>query len=153
MSVQTPNLETRVELYDQDLAAWATHNAELLRARQFDVIDIEHLIEELEDMSKSDQRAIYSHLRNLLMHLLKWQFQPEVRSTSWAVTIINARQDIARIVQDSPSLRDFAGRELNNAYAQARRLASVETGLPAQTFPEQCAHRIEQVLHDDWLPN
>jgi hypothetical protein len=67
-------------LYDQDLSVWANRNADLLHQRQFDDVDFEHLIEELRDMGKSDQRAIYSHLRNLLMHLLKWQFQPQTKN-------------------------------------------------------------------------
>ena len=139
-------------LYDQDLCAWANHNAALLREGRFDRLDVEHIIEELTDMSKSDQRAIYSHLRNLLMHLLKWQFQPTKRGVSWQITMINARQDIDRIVTDSPSLRPLIGGELHNAYAQARRLASVETQMPLKTFPELCPFELNHVLDENWLP-
>jgi hypothetical protein len=83
-------------LYQTDYAAWTRRNAELLRARRFDELDIEHLLEELSDMSKSDRRELYSRLLVLLSHLLKWEFQyralserwREFKGDSWRSTII-----------------------------------------------------------------
>jgi Domain of unknown function DUF29 len=140
-------------LYDTDLYAWANTNAELLRQGKFHQIDVGHLIEEIQDMGKSQQHAIASHLRNLLMHLLKWNFQPTKQSNSWKFTIRNARQEIDDLVQENPSLSDLPGKVLQRSYAKARQLAIDETGLLAITFPLDCPYAIDQVLSDEWLPS
>jgi len=48
-------------------------------------------------MSRSDHRALESHLRVLLVHLLKWRYQPAGHQTghSWADSIREARAQIA----------------------------------------------------------
>ena len=139
-------------LYAQDLCLWADHNATLLREGRFDSLDIEHLIEELTDMSKSDQRALYSHLKNLLMHLLKWQFQTEQQSKSWQYSIVNARLEIKDLLKDSPSLRPRIDGEFANIYNDARLLASIETGLDFAIFPANCPYTLEQTLDASWMP-
>ena len=140
------------ELYDTDLYAWANINADLLRQGKYEQIDVAHLIEEIEDMGKNDQRSLASHLRNLLMHLLKWQYQPDIRSQSWQSSVINARLEIEQLLQDSPSLRVRLPQLLISEFATARRLASVETQLPIKTFPAECSYHLQQVLDQDWLP-
>jgi Domain of unknown function DUF29 len=141
-------------LYEADTAAWAQTSANLLREHRFDELDIEHLIEELEDMGKSERRALESHLVVLLMHLLKWQYQPGLRTTSWKLSIANARQSIDDTLQDSPSLTPrFAEPEfVERAYSKARRLAAIETSLDISVFPEHCQYGTDQ-LHADWLPS
>ena len=148
---QSSPLEPGKSLYDQDLSAWAMHNAQLLRNGQFNELDIEHLIEELDDMGKSEQHAIVSHMRILLMHLLKWQFQANLRSSSWRYSIANARIEIADLLSASPSLQRLPQTELPRVYLQARRLASTETGLPPVTFPLICPYDLEQLLDEEWL--
>jgi len=69
--------------YERDLIAWAEANARLLRAGRLAHIDAEHIAEELEDVGKCERRALGSHLRDLTLHLLKWQFQPRLRGPSW----------------------------------------------------------------------
>ena len=139
-------------LYSQDLCLWADHNATLLRERRFDGLDIENLIEELTDMSKSDQRALYSHLKNLLMHLLKWQFQATIQSKSWQYSIVNARLEIKDLLKDSPSLHPRMMAEYANIYNDAKLLASIETGIAIGTFPVANPYTIEQALDASWLP-
>lgn len=139
-------------LYDEDLCVWAATNAELLRQGKYQQLDIAHLIEEIEDMGKNDQRSLASHLRNLLMHLLKWQYQANIQSRGWQSSVINARVEIERLLKDSPSLRGAMAQLLELEYVPARRLASVETQLPIKTFPIPCPYSLEQVLNEDWLP-
>ena len=140
-------------LYDTDLYAWANTNAELLRQGKYQQIDVGHLIEEIQDMGKSQQHAIASHLRNLLMHLLKWHFQPDKQCNSWKYTIRNARQEIDDVVQENPSLCALPSKALARSYVKARQLAIDETGLAAAMFPVDCPYVIEQVLSEDWLPS
>ena len=70
--------------YETDVVAWANEQARLIRAGKFDQLDLEHLAEEIEDVGKSEQRELASRMAVLLMHLLKWKFQPERRSKSWS---------------------------------------------------------------------
>jgi len=71
--------------YDSDLYTWSLEQAELLRQGKFDQLDLENIIEEIEDMSKSEKRALESFLETLLMHLLKWVYQPGLRERNGAV--------------------------------------------------------------------
>ncbi len=146
------NAKALAALYDTDLYAWANTNADLLRQGKYEQMDVAHLIEEIEDMGKNDQRSLASHLRNLLMHLLKWQYQSDIRSQSWQSSVINSRLEIDQLLQDSPSLRVRLPQLLLTEYVAARRLASVETQLPMKTFPTDCDYNLQQVLDQDWLP-
>ena len=151
-TVATLNAKSVAALYDTDLYAWANINADLLRQGKYEQIDVAHLIEEIEDMGKNDQRSLASHLRNLLMHLLKWQYQPDIRSQSWQSSVINARLEIEQLLHDSPSLRVRLPQLLATEYLAARRLASVETQLAIKTFPTDCSYSLQDVLDQDWLP-
>lgn len=138
------------QLYDKDTVAWAAVNADLLRQRRFGELDVPHLIEELEDMGKSERRALESRLSVLLMHLLKWEHQPFYGSNGWKLSIENARQSIEDCFEDSPSLKPkledpaFIAR----AYTKARRSAAIETGLELSNFPEHCPFDIKEALED-----
>jgi hypothetical protein len=138
--------------YDQDLVAWALDNAGLLRAGRLSEIDSEHLAEELEDLGKSERRALASHLRILVTHLLKWQHQPGLRGPSWRLSILNARAAVQEVLADSPSLAREAAPQMEKTYAQARDNAIGETGLPETLFPRTCPFTIERVLADDFWP-
>jgi len=140
------------DLYDHDLCAWAEANAALLRSGCLSAIDTAHLAEELEDMGKSERRSLRGHLRNLLLHLLKWQFQPARRSRSWQLSILNARIEIADILADSPSLAPELPGMLDAAYGAARQTAAVETRLAIGSLPIHCPYRIEELRDDTFWP-
>ena len=91
--------------YETDVAAWANQQAWLIRNRKFELLDIEHLAEEIEDVSKSEQRELASRMAVLIAHLLKWQFQPERSGKSWELTIRNQRKAIERHLKQVPSLK------------------------------------------------
>ena len=149
---QTSPTAPSASLYDQDLSAWAAHNANLLRAGKFKDLDIEHLIEELDDMGKSEFRAFESHIQNLLMHLLKWQMQPLMRSGSWRGTIDNARHAMVKLLRDNPSFKSRLQQTIAEEYPYARKSASYETGLALDTFSANCTYTGEQLLDEEWLP-
>jgi hypothetical protein len=141
-------------LYDQDFYTWTQTTAALIRVGTWQDLDPETLAEEIDSLGRSEHHALQSHLKQLVMHLLKWHWQPGRRQTghSWASTIINARSELAELVERSPGLRPHLLPALARAYPTARRLASVETGLPLPTFPEACPWALEQVLDDDFWP-
>jgi hypothetical protein len=145
-------MPTNTDLYHQDLYAWTQEQAALLDARQFDALDLANLIEELLDVGSSQYLAVSSAVYQILVHLLKWQYQPGKRSRSWRTSLLEHRTRIPRHVRRSPSLRGAIPQMLIEEYPGACRKASVQTGLPLATFPEHCPWTIEQVLDEDFWP-
>jgi hypothetical protein len=142
--------------YDTDFYAWTQAQAEALRAKESKTLDWDNLAEEIESLGRSQRKAVRSHLRNLLMHLLKWTYQPDQRPQlggSWRTSIRNARREIRDELYDSPSLRSLPGTLLSEVYSEAREDAADETGLPIQTFPNICRWSVEEVLFPDFWPD
>lgn len=145
MDVQTNKLTAN----DQDFHAWATQQAELVRSGKLTQLDLENVAEELEGLARRDRRELASRLDVLLMHLLRWAYQPKARSNNWKATIVEQRQSIFKLIEESPSLTSYPEQVLDKEYALARDRAAAETGLPVETFPGQCPFSIEQVLESD----
>jgi hypothetical protein len=139
-------------LYDHDLYRWAMETARLVRAGRFGEVDIVHLAEELESMGKTERRALESRLVVLLVHLLKWQFQPERRSRSWERTLTEQRKQIGKLLADSPSLRPLLPDLVRDAYDSAVRWAADETGRDEAEFPADCPYPLERILALDFRP-
>jgi len=143
---------TTTSLYEQDIHAWTRQTAELLRQRRFQELDIEHLVEELETMGRRDRQELISRLKILLGHLLKWQYQPAHRSSSWRGSILEQRLCIRDLLKDAPSLKPFLAEAAKLAYDDGVRLASQETGLSTAQFPGTLAYALDSLLDDDWFP-
>ncbi|HVH77120.1 MAG TPA: DUF29 domain-containing protein [Stellaceae bacterium] len=138
--------------YDDDFYAWTIEQARHLRAGELTALDIENIAEEIESMGRRDKREIDSRLVVLLVHLLKWQIQVGFRSRSWSATVREQRRQIAKLLRESPSLRNATDRLLPEIYAEAREKAANETGLSEATFPVDCPFSFDQVLAEDFLP-
>ena len=136
--------------YDSDFYLWTQQQATLLRQGHLQAVDLENIAEEIESMGKRDRRSIESHLENVMMHLLKWQYQPQRQSPSWQHSIWNGRRDVERLLRDSPSLKPLLVALVRDEYPPARKQAAKETGLSLSTFPEQCPFTLEQVIGDWW---
>ena len=147
-------MSTNAELYAQDFFAWTQTTAALIRAGKWYDIAPEALAEEVESLGAHDHRELRRRLQRLVTHLLKWQYQPSRRQTghSWRSTIRTQRQDIADLLEQSPSLRRTVPDALSARYALAREHASAQTRLPLATFPETCPWIAEQVLDADFWP-
>lgn len=132
-------------LYEQDFSLWSERMAELLVSRRFDELDIVNLAEEIRDLSKRERDHLFSSLRLILHHLLKWDYQPELRSRSWLGTIQRERSNIEDYLVDSPSLKRYMTEEtLIKLYQRARLDAIVETGIE---MPEQCSYTLNDVMN------
>ena len=140
-------------LYDQDFYAWANEQAGLLRAGNLSAADIEHIAEEIESMGRSEKRELTNRLGVLLLHLLKWQYQPDRRGKSWRNTIATQRLDVADHLADNPSLHAKLGQSISDAYKRARLAAANETDLDADAFPVTCPWAFEQVMDPDFWPD
>lgn len=146
MSTAVPLQYPQSDLYDVDFCAWINVTTDLLRQRRFADIDVVHLAEELEDMGKRERRALESHIRNVILHLLKWHYQPEKRGSSWRQSIRNGRIEIQKLLRDSPSLARQLSQFLDDEYPAARADAIDETELTEDTFPTQCPFTAEQLV-------
>lgn len=147
-------------LYYQDFQKWIYSQINLLRAGKTDEIDVAHLIDELEDMGKSNARELESRLMILLAHLLKWQFQlaslaaqwNDFEGKSWRITIIEQRAQIAFLLKNVPSLKSQLQEAITEAYPESVALAVKETRLRVEVFPVQCPYTMEQILDDEFYP-
>lgn len=137
---------------DRDFYAWANEQAALLRAGKFAQADLEHIAEEIESMGKGEKRELVSRLTVLLLHLLKWRFLPELRSTSWRLTVEEQRLQVDSHLADNPSLKALLATAVADSYRLAMIGARRETGLSAATFPTHCPWSFDQMMGDEFWP-
>jgi hypothetical protein len=142
-------------LYEQDFYAWTQEQGALLRDRKTKALDYDNLAEEVESLGKSQQHALESRLEKLVLHLLKWRYQPgkRLRGQSWRRTILEQRRRIDRLLQQNPSLRPTLPALIEDSYAYIRKRTSLETRLPLTTFPDTCPWGVSQILDDDFWPD
>jgi hypothetical protein len=146
--------------YEKDVVAWANEQAAMLRSGQFSALDIQHLAEEIEDVGKSEQRELASRMAVLLAHLLKWQYQPSMRSKSWERTVRTQRKEVEYVLKEAPSLKNKFQDEdcqdedwLELIWAKATGQAEKETGLDIDVFAPSCPWPMADVLTEGWLPS
>lgn len=144
-------MKTQNNLYEQDFYLWTQITAEQLKENKFNEIDITNLIEEIESMGRSEKRELKSRLIVLLMHLLKWHYQPEKRSESWRSTITEQRICIEGLLEDSPSLKPLLSELLEDCYQKARLKASDETGIKLNFFPKESPFSLEETLESSYV--
>jgi hypothetical protein len=145
--------QTVLSLYDVDFVQWSNVTAQLLREGRFDEVDLNHLIEEVEDLGNRHRDALESQLTRLLMHLLKWQYQPQKRSSSWEGSIRESRKQIKRLFRKYPSLKVHFEDCWADCYQDAVEDASDETGLSISTFPQNCLYSAENILDGSFFPD
>jgi hypothetical protein len=153
MARAEPVADDRQSLYERDFCLWLEQQAALLRERRFDELDLANLVEEIEAMARRDKKAIKNNLVVLLTHLLKHEFQPEQRSSSWRGRVVEHRQRLRDDFEESPSLRPHAAEVFGRAYADAREQASAETGLLLRSLPKSSPYTLEQTLDPKFLPD
>ncbi|MEH2299858.1 MAG: DUF29 domain-containing protein [Nostoc sp.] len=146
----SPSFINDKNLYEQDFYLWTQTIAQQLKENNFHEIDIPNLIEEIESMGRSEKRELKNRLIVLLMHLLKWQYQPEKRSESWRSTISKQRICIETLLEDSPSLQPLLTEVFEDCYQKARLRASDETGIKLNFYPKESPFRLEETLKNSY---
>jgi len=142
-----------VNSYEQDFYAWTQKQARLIKQKSFEMIDVVHLEEELESMGASEQRSLESKLTQLIMHMLKLKNQPDyINTKSWIRSIKFQRNDIARILKHSPSLKPKIGKLVDDVYENAVLMAANENGLDEDMFPGSCEWSSKQILDAKFFP-
>jgi hypothetical protein len=152
MSLSTSVTNNLRQLYEEDFVLWISQTAELLREGKLDALDIPNLLEEVEAMGKSEKNALISNLVVVLMHLLKYQYQPKKRTNSWLSSIREHRRRLKKALQTSPSLKNYLQDNLAETYDDSRDIAAIETGLDLDIFPKDCPYSVEQILNPGYLP-
>jgi Domain of unknown function DUF29 len=133
-------------LYDADYVAWLDQQVRHLRAGRLGVVDVENIAEELEGLMKAERRELRSRLEVLILHLLKWDHQPEQRSNRWRATVAEQRRRLRDLLTDSPSLEGDVGPTCQAVYPDAVQGAPIETMHSASVFPPDLPYPIEQVF-------
>ncbi|MGK7898279.1 MAG: DUF29 domain-containing protein [Xenococcus sp. (in: cyanobacteria)] len=140
-------------IYEQDYYLWLQTTVHQLKQGDFSAIEMNYLIEELESMGRKEKNALSSNLQVLLMHLLKYKYQPEKRSNSWRFTIYEHRDRLIELFEESPSLKSYFEEVLNKCYGKARTKASIETGMNIELLPTKLPFTLEEILNTEYLPD
>jgi uncharacterized protein (DUF885 family) len=154
--------ETRVkqpDLYDEDFAAWVEQQVGALRALAASGVvppelDLPNLIEEVEDLRKTEQRTVESHVVNIVAHLLKLEYSPAADPRrGWRATVNTQRDDLAEVL--TPTLSRYLDARWQAKYPSARRRAARELeqdGIGPRDLPERCPYTLDQIRDPDWWP-
>ncbi|MBV9385893.1 MAG: DUF29 domain-containing protein [Chroococcidiopsidaceae cyanobacterium CP_BM_ER_R8_30] len=135
-------------LYDQDFYAWTQRQIELLQAQQWEQVDIDNLIEELDSLGKQQRQELRNRLGVLLGHLLKWRYQPEARSKSWRATIREHRQELRRHLQENSSLKPYLSEAIEIGYEKGLNLVDRETPLNPEQLPQSCPFSEAEIFEE-----
>jgi len=133
-------------LYDLDYVAWLEEQAAHLRAGRLSALDVANVAEELEGLMKSQRQQLENRLEVLILHLLKWDHQPEQRSNRWRSTVVEQRGRIRRLLRDSPSLRRSIEEAAREVYPDAIQQAAIEIQLSESAFPATLPYSLEQLF-------
>ena len=146
-----PAPDAAVTSYDRDLYSWSLEQARLVREGRWGAIDRENVAEEIESLGREQFNKLESALRVLLLHMLKWDHQPELRSRSWTLSIKAQRIELDDVLGDNPGLRPRIGEAIARGYRKARIEAARETGLDEERFPEQCPYSWDDIVSRAFL--
>ena len=141
-----PQGEPPERAYDRDFYGWTLEQAAHIRAGRFAEVDCAKVAEEIETLGHSEFSRLVSFYRLILLHMLKWEHQPNLRSRSWAISIALHRAHAADVLDDNPSLAPRLDEALARAYRLARLEAIRETGLSATAFPAACPFTRDEML-------
>jgi hypothetical protein len=148
--------DARAGLYERDYYAWILDQVRALRERRTGEIDWENVAEEIEDLGKSERRALQSHMARLLEHLLKLAYAPSGMKArnrrGWELSAEGARNRIRDLLDESPSLRAKADAVFAKAYRDGRLDALSGLRLPRSAVPESPRWSFEQAMDNDFLP-
>jgi DNA-directed RNA polymerase subunit L len=141
------------QLYDVDDDQWLEQTINLLKNHQFQQLDLDNLIEELEDLGREKKNAVASLLEQIIRHLLLlqyWTTEAEYNTVHWQEEIYNFRIQLRRKI--TTNLRKYLEDELTSIYQDTLGFVKIKT-TNLVTFPTECPYSQEQLLDRSWLPN
>src|SRR5215470_20269523 len=135
--------------YELDFYGWLVEQARHVRDGRWDAIDRDNLAEEIESFAREQFNKLESALRVLMLHMLKWDHQPNLRSRSWVLSIEAQRLELDDVLSDDPGLKPRIAEATARAYRRARIEAANETGLDKHEFPEACPYSWNDIVARD----
>ena len=137
------------KLYDRDFNLWIEQMATALRNRDIKAMDWNNLLEEIEDLGKSEKRSLESYLERLIEHILKlkyWQAEKERNYKHWQVEVVNFRNRLFRLLERSPSLKNYMQDIYPKIFNDAVSAQQIEFTIPQDNFIE-----LKQILKKDYF--
>ncbi len=138
--------------YEQDFYAWTQKQSQLLRLGKFNALDLENLAEEIESLGKQQKQELRNRFGVLIGHLLKWEYQPQLRGKSWRITIDLQRDEIKELLSENPSLNPYLGEAIAKSYKQAIALVGKETPLDISDLPATVPYTLAQIVDPHFYP-
>jgi len=148
-------IEIQKSLYETDYQLRLAQTLKKLQLGDFENIDIENLIEEVESLGRSDRHAVSSYLMRLCEYLLKlkyWESEREMCFRGWNLEVTNFRIQIQEQLETSPSLKTFLQENFLKQYKNGRKQFLKASDLDSSLIPDQHYFTLEQALDEDWLP-
>lgn len=139
-------------VYEKDFYKWVFDQSQFLKLREYEKLDIDHLIEEIESLGNAERRALESYFKVLLLHLLIIKYQPGYRTKSWDNSVKASRFQINKLLEHNPSLNRKVPEIIGDAYYLARLKAADETSMSEDSFPIKCLWTFDECMKDAGLP-
>lgn len=136
----------QASLYDTDFVLWLEEQVAHLRAGRLHALDVDNVAEELESLMRSQRHQLENRLEVLILHLLKWDHQPDQRSNRWRSTVAEQRARIRRLLRISPSMKRSLEEAAGEVYPDAVERAAIETGLAESAFASSLPYTVEQIF-------
>ncbi|WP_375455421.1 DUF29 domain-containing protein [uncultured Methylobacterium sp.] len=133
--------------YADDLHAWVQEQVALLRAGRVDALDLDNIAEELSDVGAEQYDKLESAVVIVLVHVLKWDHQPERRSRSWTQSIEEHRLRIGKQLRKNPSLKSRLAEALDDGYRLGRVKAAREMKRKTRSLPADCPYTWDDILN------
>lgn len=140
------------ELYEIDDSLWLEETIKLLKEKNFNELDLENLIEELESLARRDKLAMSSLLEQIIRHLLLleyWDSEYERSYRHWQSEVVSFRNQINKRI--TTNLYNYLSENMTEIYDDARLYVTKKSGL--DTFPDSCPYNLDQLFNKHWFPN
>jgi hypothetical protein len=147
-------LNMTLSLYDQDILLWVEDTVAKLKARDFETLDIENLIQEVEALGTSQKRELLSRLIVLLEHLLKRLYVDLTYDyNGWERTIRTQRTELDVLITQVPSLKSLWDTSFKEAWR--RSLTNVRSEYKSVNFPSEWPYssELEILLNSNFWEN
>jgi len=132
--------------YERDFYTWSLEQARLVREGRWNAVDRDNVAEEIESLGREQFNKLESALPVLMLQMLKWDHQPQVRSRSWVLSIKAQRAELGDIIADNPGLKPRIGEAISRGYYRASIEAARETGLEENEFPTTCPYAWDDIV-------